>query len=259
MLRLALATRCLKLPLLEALRATARAGVSAVQFDVREELKPSDLSDTGLRQFKQRMGEFALEVPTVTFPTRRPLYESERLDERVAALWQAMEFGWKLGARVLTARIGRLPAADSREYSRLIEILADLARAGNHIGVTLAITPTQESPAELKTLLDSIKTGPLGLDLDPGGAIMAGHAPAEFVRTLYDRLLHVQVRDGVRTIDGAGVEAEVGRGQVDWPELLALLQEAVYPGWMTALRTQGDDLPGDTLRAVKFLKQMAFA
>jgi sugar phosphate isomerase/epimerase len=259
MLRLALATRCLKLPLVEALRATARAGVPAVQFDLREELKPSDLSDTGLRQFKHRLGEFAIEVPTVTFPMRRPLYDNERLDERVAALRQALEFGWKLGARVLTARIGRLPAAESKEHSRLIEVLSDLAGSGNHIGVTLAITPTQESPAELKSLLVSIRTGPLGLDLDPGGAIMAGHKPAEFVRTLHDRLLHVQLRDGVRTIDGAGVEAEVGRGQVDWAELLALLHEAAYPGWMTALRTQGDDLPGDTLRAVKFLKQMAFA
>ena len=259
MLRLALATRCLKLPLLEGLRATAREGVSAVQFDLRDELKPSDLSDTGLRQFKQRLGEFAIEVPTVTFPTRRPLYDNEHLDERVAALRQAMEFGWKLGARVLTARIGRLPAAETREHSQLIEVLADLASAGNHIGVTLAITPTQESPTELKTLLDSIKTGPLGLELDPGGAIMAGHKPPEFVRALHDRLLHVQVRDGLRTTDGAGVESEVGRGQVDWPELLALLQEAAYPGWMTAVRTQGDDLPGDTLRAVKFLKQMAFA
>lgn len=259
MLSLALATRCLKLPLLEALQATARAGVSAIQLDLRDELKPSELTDTGLRQFKHRLGEFAIEVPTVTFPTRRPLYDSERLDERMAALREAMTFAWKLGARVLTLRVGNLPAVDSREHSRLMDALADLAAAGNHLGVTVAITPLQESPQLLKSLLDTVKTGPLGIDLDPAGAIMAGHPTAEFVRTLFDRVLHVQVRDGQRTTDGGGTETAVGRGQVDWPELLALLHEAAYPGWMTAIRTQGSETADDTLRAVAYLRQLAFA
>src|SRR5262249_36540747 len=39
-LKIAVATRCLNLPLKESLRAAARFGAAGVQFDAREELRP---------------------------------------------------------------------------------------------------------------------------------------------------------------------------------------------------------------------------
>jgi hypothetical protein len=46
-LRIAIATRCLGLPLTESLRAAAKIGARAVQFDGCDELPPGELTDTG--------------------------------------------------------------------------------------------------------------------------------------------------------------------------------------------------------------------
>ena len=68
--------------------------------------------------------------------------------------------------------------------------------------------------------------------------------------------MHVQARDGVRDLDGTGAETAVGDGMVDWVELLALLFEAGYRGWVTAVRNQGHDRGGDVERAIAHLKSI---
>ena len=73
-------------------------------------------------------------------------------------------------------------------------------------------------------------------------------------RTLHTHIVHVQARDGVRSLDGMTAETAVGEGMVDWTELLALLFEAGYRGWVTAVRNQGSDRGGDVERAIQYLK-----
>lgn len=255
--RIAVATRCFNLPLKQALRAAADAGAQGVQFDSREELAPGSLGDTGRRQFLHELDERGLRVASLVFPTRHAFYEEDRLDARVIAVKTAMEFAWQLKSSVLTARIGKIPAdANSKEHILLREVLSDLARHGNHVGVTFAITPTHDSPDALGALLGSIKTGPLGLDFDPASFAMAGHSPEQAFRTLHASVIHFQARDGLRDIDGSGLEVPLGRGEVDWVELLPLLTEISYRGWITVNRTQGDDRAGDVARGVQFLKNV---
>jgi sugar phosphate isomerase/epimerase len=67
-------------------------------------------------------------------------------------------------------------------------------------------------------------------------------------------LIHVRVRDGLRDTDGAGVEVPVGRGEVDWDELLAALAEINFAGWMTPDRTSGEDMAADAARAVSYVR-----
>src|SRR6185369_1275412 len=232
MLRLSLATRCLNLPLKAAVRAAAEAGAQAVQFDAREELPPGSLGDTGRRQFLHELGERGLHIASFTFPSRHTFYDEDRLDARVAAVKAAMEFAYQLKSNVLTARVGRIPAdATSKDYLTLKDVLSDIARHGNHVGVTLAITPTNDSPQALFDLFAAIKTGPLGLDFDPAGFVMAGHQPDPALRLLHASIVHVLVRDGLRDIDGTGIEVAVGRGEVDWTAVLALLTDTDYRGW----------------------------
>src|SRR5262245_2402745 len=82
-LRIALATRCLGLPLRGSLLAASSFGAAGVQLDVRDELKPGDLSETGRRQFLHQLEESGLSVASVAFPLRRALFDQEHLDARV--------------------------------------------------------------------------------------------------------------------------------------------------------------------------------
>ncbi len=256
-LRIAIATRCLKLPLKESLRAAASLGARAVQFDAREELKPGELTDTGRRQLLHTLGEHGLAIASLAFPTRRSFYDEDQLDARVTAAKKAMEHAWQLRTGVLTARVGKIPAdKDSKPYRLLFDVLSDLARHGNQVGTTLAITPTHESPQSLAELIDSVKTGPLGIDFDPAVFIMSGHNPVEALRALHTWVMHFTARDAIRDIDAGGLETALGRGEVEWVEMLPLLDEIGYSRWVTINRTQGEDRPGDVARAVQYLQNV---
>jgi len=256
-LRVALATRNLKLPLPQALVAAARAGAQGVQFDLREEVRAGELTETGCRQLLHQIDEIGLRVASTIFPTRKSLFDEEQLDARVAAIRAAMKFAWQLKCRIRVIRAGRIPTdRESKDYQLLRDVMTDLTRHGNQVGVSLALSPTQDSPETMADFVGAIQSGPIGINFDPAAFLMAGHAPSPAYRKLHTLITHVTARDAIRDAEGAGLEQALGRGEVDWFELLALLEESAYSGWTTVLRTQGDDLSGDALRAIQYLKNV---
>jgi sugar phosphate isomerase/epimerase len=237
---------------MDSLLSAARLGLEGVQFDLRNEVVATELSDTGRRQFLHRISEMNLKVAGAAFPLTRPLTEEHELDRRVNELRNAMTFAYSLKATILCCKVGKIPVdPESKSRQLLVEVLNDLSRHSNNIGTVLCITPTDDSHEELLKLLDEVKAGPLAIDFDPAHFATTGRSTTEALRALHSVIGHVQLRDGFRGFDGGGQEAAVGNGAVDWSELLALLGEIEYRGWMTAIRNQGDDRPADIARAVK--------
>ncbi len=256
-LRLAAATRCWKTPLLETIGSAADLGVEGLQFDLREELPPTALTETGRRDFLHRLRERGLQVASGWVPLQRPLASEYQLERRLAFLREAMTFAFQLGAPTLCFRCGRIPEDLSNDEGRtLVEILADLADHANHVGVVLGLTPSADTAAQLVKLVSQIKTGPIGIDFDPAHFAMSGQPVVDSLRALHAHIVHVQLRDGMRDLAGGGSELAVGQGIVDWTELVALLGEMDYRGWLTAIRTQGDDKPADIARGLRFVKQL---
>jgi sugar phosphate isomerase/epimerase len=256
-LHLAVATRCFQLPFKDSLRAAGECGATGVQFDAREELKPGDLTDTGRRQLIHSLGERGLSIASLAYPTRRSFYDENELDARVAMAKRIMDMAWQMKCRIVTARVGKIPAdKEAKSYRILLDVLRDLARHANQVGATLAITPTNDSPQALAELLDAIKTGPLGVDFDPAVFVMSGASPVHALRLLHERVLHFSARDAIRDFDAGGLEVALGRGEVEWVEILPLLDEISYTAWVTVNRTQGDDRPGDVSRGVQYLNNV---
>ena len=258
--RFALAYNALGGPLREAVTTAALAGARGLHFNARDDLQPLDLTGTSLRQFLHVLAEKDLVVASLSFPTRRPLYDEDRLDARVTAAKQAIELTRRLKASLLTLRVGRLPAADSKEEATLREVLEDLARHGNLHGVIPCLTPGGDGFERLTTLARSIATGMVGIDFDPGALAVAGRKPHELYRDCHDIVPHITARDAVRDLDaeGGALEVPIGRGEVDWVELLPLLHEAAFQGWVTVNRTQGTDRAGDVTRGVQYLTRVLF-
>jgi sugar phosphate isomerase/epimerase len=254
--RLAVATRCLSLPFTAAIQSVAEMNVSGLQFDLRNEVRASDLSETGRRDLLHVVSEYGLTVSGAVFPLNHPLYEPDKIDARVNAVRDALKFAYSLRAGTMCLRVGRIPEdLESKERKLLTEALCDLARYSNHVGTVLAITPTNDSADALLTLLNDVKTGPIGIDFDPAHFAMTGRPVAESLRALHELVLHVQLRDGTHGIDG-GQETAVGQGNVDWVEVLALLGEMDYRGWLTSIRNQGDDRVRDISRGVKSVQRL---
>jgi len=258
-MRLAVATLSFKQPLRQAIVTAAACGATGVQFDLRNELKQADYGDTARRQLQHELSERGLKIASLTFPTRHLLHAEEYLDARLAALRDAMQFAALLKSAVLIVRAGRIPVdAAAPDRQRLREILDDVARLGNHLGVTLCLTPAAEPPEPLASVLDGITSGPIGVDFDPATCAIAGRSAVDDARVLHQFVSHVQGRDAVRDVDGTGQETVLGRGEVDWPNLLAVLTEFDYRGWLTIRRTSGDDPSGDCTRAVQYIRNVMF-
>jgi sugar phosphate isomerase/epimerase len=255
-LPLAISTRCLNQPLKPALVLAAQFGAAGVQLDVRNELKPDELSATGRRELLHRLEEMRLSIASLDFPLRRGLLDPDRLDARISALKQAMDFASLLRCRVVTVRLGRLPGENEGTKDPPLAVLSDLAGHGNHVGVTLALGPGGESPTPLLALLRQVVAGPLGINFDPASVVSAGRSPTEAAPEWGTYLSHVMVRDATREGDGTSTEVPVGRGEVPWQELLAVIYELNYRGWFCVDRTQGENRPGDAARAVQYLRSL---
>ncbi|MBL8849903.1 MAG: sugar phosphate isomerase/epimerase [Planctomycetaceae bacterium] len=256
-LQLAVATSSFRQPLRQCIDTAARTGASGVLFDARAELPVADYGDTARRQLLHELDERRLKVAALTFPLRRPIHDPEQIDRRMEALRSAMKFASLLRCRLLTISAPRTAAdPESREAQRIGDVLEELARYGNHVGVTPALTPVGDPPEKLISILANVKQGPMAVDFDPAGCVRSGRDPVRDLREYATWLGHLHLRDGIHGRDGDGKETAVGRGEVAWPELLAQLQEIGYRGWLTARRTDGDDPAGDVTRALEYVRRV---
>jgi len=228
-----------------------------VQFDARQELRPTELSETGLRQLRKMLNDLNLRVASIAFPTRRGYANPDQLERRMEATLAAMQLASKLRARILIFNMGDLPATDSTERSTLIDAISSLAGHGNRLGVRLTAQATSVDAQTLVDFIDSLPEGTLSLDLHPARLIAQGESPAEFVATAGRHIAHVHAADGVHDLaSGHGVEVELGRGTADFPELLGLLEEYEYRDWFTLERRDSRQPIEDIANAVKFLRSL---
>lgn len=253
--KISVATRVFALEIRRALQAAWQLGVHGVQFDLRHELVPAAYGDTARRQLLHFLNERGLQISSGYFPLRSPLAAPERLEERVAALQNAIEFAAQLKIRTLTLRAGRIPAADNAEQRETLQsILGELAHLGNQQGITLCLIPCGDSPEEMRQLIDSVKTGPVTVDADLGGWVMHHQSIPRNLREMHDLIGHFEIRDAIRDVDGHGQEVCFGQGEVDWDEVAGLIEEIGYAGWLNVDRQAGVHRTGDAAVAVEELK-----
>jgi len=252
--RRSIATRCLGMPLRKAIESAARMGADGIQLDVRFELNARELSDTGRRQFLHSLGQFNLQLGSTFLPTRSALYDKTNLDARISGVRGAMEFTRQLGADLLMLSAGPIPDEESDEYTTLVEVLNALAEHGNHVGTTLCLRSGSSSPDELTKLIDRITTGPLGIDFDPAAAMASGRDALGDYSTLHKRVRHVRGVDSALASENSHVEVGLGLGRVPWMELMVMLQEARYDGWVAVERTIGSTKSADIAGGLELLK-----
>lgn len=256
--RIAVATAPFRLPLKQAISTAALIGAEGIQFDLAREVTATEFGATALKQLVHYVEERNLKVATATYSLTRPLYDFEAIDTRVHDLTEAMELAARLKLRQLTIRVGRIPdEATSAEHVRMVEVLRDLARLGNRIGVVPCVTPSEDASQTLIAVCQAVTEGLLAIDYDPAGTVMSRRDAVATLRDLHEHVQHIQFRDGRQDVDGVGVEVPLGRGQVKWDETLALLDEMRFSFWGTVRRTTGDDRVGDCQRAIQYVQRVA--
>jgi sugar phosphate isomerase/epimerase len=266
-LKIGIQLASLRLPFKQALHIAGELGAQAVEIDARGELRPGQLSQTGLRQLRKMLEDRNMRVASVTFRTRRGYDVADRLEERIAATKEAMKFAYSLGAAVVVNQVGRVPprpAVDAENpapppssWDTLVHVLTDLGHFGQHVGAWLAAETGSEDGVDLAALLAALPPGTIGVTFDPGNLVVNGHSVRTALQTLAPYILHVHAKDGVRDLaQGRGLEVPLGRGSVDFPELLGTLEEREYRGYYVIEREYGDDPVYEIGQAVKYLRSL---
>jgi sugar phosphate isomerase/epimerase len=256
--KIGIQTASLKQPFKKALHTAARLGAQAVEIDARNEILPSELSQTGVRQLRKMLDDLNLRVSAVAFPTRRGYDTLERLDQRIEATKQAMQLAYRLGGSVVVNQVGQVPdTEDDPAWGILLAALADLSAFGQHIGARFAARTGTEAGQDLQRLIDALSNSAIGVDLDPGNLIVNGFSATEAVKILASHVVHVHATDAVRDLAiGRGIRVPLGQGSADYPELLGVLEEHQYRGYFTIEREGAQRPLAEIADAVAYLKSL---
>ncbi|MCP3695801.1 MAG: TIM barrel protein [Planctomycetaceae bacterium] len=257
-LKISVRLASLRQPFKKALRTAASLGAQAVEIDARTEVQPAEITASGIRHLRKTIADFNLKVAAVSFRTRNGYHVLENLDRRIEATKQAMQFAFQLGTNVVINQVGQVPQeTDDPQWETLVQALSDLGRYGQHVGTFLTAGTGSESGPDLKRLIDAVPEGLLAVNLDPGNLVINGFSASEAARVLAPYVHHVHARDAMRDLArGRGLEVPLGSGTVDFPELLGILEEHRYGGYLTIDRQGSDNVVTEVAQAIQFLNSM---
>jgi sugar phosphate isomerase/epimerase len=249
----------LRLAFKKALPRVAQMGATAVEIDARGELKPREITRTGLRQIRKWLDDYGLKVCAVGFRTRRGYDVVQDLQPRIEATKEALQFAYDLGCSVVVNQVGQVPIAEDSPsaWSTLTDSLAEIGRFSQQVGAWLAMETGTESGEEMARLLQALPQGSAMVSFDPGNLIINGYSPLEAVRVLGAHIVHVHAKDAVRDLaQGRGLEVPLGRGSADFPALLAALEEHQYRGYFTVERQHSPQAEEEIGLAVQYLRNI---
>ncbi len=246
------------MPLRRSLPELRTLGVAGVELDAVGDLAPAQLSDTGRRELRHLLRSHHLELTALACPLRRGLAVADNQEARLDYLRQALSLSRDLGAGIVVIEPGPIVYGEGEGDPRQVllkEALAALGRHGERVGAVLALETGLEDGAALTTFLDGFHTGGLAANLNPGNLLIHGHDPYATARTLRERIVHVHAKDA-RVASAAGIAQEIplGHGDIDWLQLLAILEEIEYRGFATIERTPGANPLAAAKAAVDFLR-----
>lgn len=224
----------LQMPFRRALQVAARLGVEGIEVNARTEIRPAELTRTGVRHIRKLLADSRLKICCVSFPTRRGYATAEDLDQRLDATRAVMMMAWDLGCPVVSNQIGPIPSDDAPARSVLIEALSDLGRHAQRVGAFLAAQTADNDPRELARLIAALGPAALRVDFDPAALMTSRYDVNEAMDQLAGSVSHFRARDAVRDLSRSeNVEVQLGRGSVDFPQLLGRLEECQYGGFIT--------------------------
>jgi inosose dehydratase len=160
-------------------------------------------------------------------------YENRRKNLMAAA------FCRRMGARMIviggTEAKEKSPAlikAWGREANELGR--AALEAHGVRIGVHPHVGSLIETREDIAMAMDATDPRYFYLAPDTGHLIAGGSDPVEIFKTYASRIAHAHLKDYQRpaTPGARGTYVPLGRGNVDFPQLIKILREAKFDGWL---------------------------
>ncbi len=240
------------MPFRRALAEAQKLGAAGIELDAAGEFAPQKLSQTGRRELRHLLRSHDLELTALTCPLRHGLDVAENQEARIDLVKQVMSLSFDLGPRLTVVHAGQIP--EKEEGAPLLqEALSTLAQHGDRVGAILALETGLASGATLNGYVARFDTGSLGVSLNPGSLLVHQHNPYESARAMRERVVYAHATDA-RNASRSVVS--LGQGDIDWLQLLGVLEEIEYRQWLVIDKEPGQDSLRDVSAGLAFLRRL---
>ncbi len=180
---------------------------------------------------------------------------------RIAAIKKTSEFAKLCGVPAVQTHCGFMPEnPNDPVYKELVEALREVAAYCKKNGQSFRCETGQETPTTMVRAIRDTGVEGLGVNLDPANLIMYGKAnPVDGLDILGPYIQGVHAKDGLYPTGTRelGREVPIGKGKVNFPELIKKLKAVGYRGPLTIEREiEGAEQKKDILSAKAFLEKL---
>ena len=181
--------------------------------------------------------------------------------QRLFDLEAAIPFAEAIGTKNIATHVGFLPEnPNDPDYVGTVGALRKLCRAMKEKEINFLFETGQETPVTLVRAIEDIGLGNVGINFDTGNLILYGKAnPVDAFGIFGKYVMDMHIKDGLYPVDGKhlGAETPVGEGKVDFEQLVKLLKEADYQGYLTIEREiSGEKQIADIVRARDLIREL---
>jgi sugar phosphate isomerase/epimerase len=273
-----------------------RLGFHGLQVDAyAPSLALPDLSASGRREFRHMISSQDQDLASLRVDLgTKGLGPGADVDRMLARLDKAMDAAVALGASAVCVDLGPLPEparaaaakpkvdpsqagiiiiptaaelanvappepevkGDPALESAVDAALAELGRRADRYSAVLAFRSDLASYAALDRALRAAACPWFGVDLDPVAILRDRWDVDEVFSRVGPLVRHVRARDAVVGHDKRTKPAPLGRGSTTWGQLLALLDEAGFHGWLTVDPLELPDRPAAAAQALAHLQSL---
>ena len=247
-------------------------GVAGLEFDAfTPAVSLPDLSQSGRREFRHVLSGQNLELIGLRVDLgNKGLAPGADVDRALARVDRAMDAAAGLTAPLVCVDLGPLPEparaavakpkvdsaaagliiiptaadlaavqpaepevqGDATFESAVDAALVELGHRADRYSVMLAFRSDLSSYAALDRAIRAADCPWFGVDLDPVAILRDRWEVDEVFSRLGPLVRHVRARDAVAGHDKRTKPAAIGQGSTNWEQLLALLDDAAYHGWL---------------------------
>jgi inosose dehydratase len=226
-----------QIPLQEAVQDMHNLGLEGIEFTPRKE----ELARYGLTRehFRDMLKEKGLRVSGHYFGA--PFHDVSRKKQILASFYEKVESLKFYGSKnIIIGPPGYRAGSDHKELIRkAAPLLNELGKMAHEEGIEIGIHPHYnciiETPEEIHLSMELTDPKYVFLSADTGHIALGGGNVVEILRTYQNRLNYFHFKDvaGQATRAGfAGNLREMGQGEIDFPAVMALLEDIKYKGWI---------------------------
>lgn len=149
------------------------------------------------------------------------------------------------------------PPPDPAFVAQVQSALAEVGARADRYNVMIAFSSTLASFAALHQAVQSVRCPWFGIDLDPVAVLRDAQTRDQILSASGPLIRHVRARDAVVGEDKRTKPAPVGRGDTKWTDLLTLLDEGGYTGFITLDPSELSDRGAAAVSGAKYLRLLA--